>query len=69
MSTTFDWKKAGFKFASATEMYICRDIKFWKNKLGWSLEKCIENFNKIENFKNNTTEERIKEFYSDEFNI
>ena len=34
-----------------------------------SLEKCVEYFNNIENFSNITTEDRIKEFYSDEFTL
>ena len=34
---------------------------------GSSLEKCVEYFNNVENFRNITTEDRIKEFYSDEF--
>ena len=29
----FDFKKAGFKFASETEMYICNYIKIWKRMI------------------------------------
>ena len=50
------------------EMYVCVTIKSMKNA-GSSLEKCIEYFNNVENFRNITTEDRIKEFYSDEFTL
>lgn len=66
MNNEFDYKAAGFKYSSMDEMYICKYIKGMKNT-GCSLEKCIECFNNVENFRNITTEDRIKEFYSDEF--
>ena len=66
MNSEFDYKAAGFKYSSMDEMYVCATIKLMKNA-GSSLEKCIEYFNNVENFRNITTEDRIKEFYSDEF--
>ena len=66
MNIEFDYKAAGFKYSSIYEMRICGTIKSMKNA-GFSLEKCIEYFNSVENFRNITTEDRIKEFYSDEF--
>ena len=62
----FDFKKAGFKFASETEMYICNYIKIWKRNNKWSVERCIEEINKFENLKTSTTEDRIREFYCSE---
>ncbi len=62
----FDFKKAGFKYASVTEMYICNYVKTWKRKLGWSVERCIEEINKSENLRTSTTEDRIREFYCSE---
>ena len=50
------------------EMYVCATIKNMKND-GSSLEKCIEYFNNVENFRNITTEDRIKEFYSEKFTL
>lgn len=64
----FDFKKAGFKFASETEMYICNYVKIWKRNKNWSVERCIKEINKFENLKTSTTEDRIREFYcSDNF--
>ena len=54
------------KYSSIYEMRICATVKGMKNS-GFSLEKCIGYFNKVENLSNITTEDRIKEFYSDEF--
>ena len=68
MNNEFDYKAAGFKYSSMDEMYVCATIKSMKNA-GSSLEKCIEYFNGVENFCNITTEDRIKEFYSDEFTL
>lgn len=68
MNNEFDYKAAGFKYSSMDEMYVCATIKSMK-KAGSSLEKCIEYFNNVENFRNITTEDRIKEFYSDEFKL
>ena len=68
MNSEFDYKAAGFKYSSIYEMRICGTIKSMKNA-GYSLEKCIEYFNSIENFRNITTEDRIKEFYSDKFTL
>lgn len=44
-------------------MYICNYVKTWKRKLGWSVERCIEEINKSENLRTSTTEDRIREFY------
>lgn len=68
MNSEFDYKAAGFKYSSMDEMYVCATIKSMKNA-GSSLEKCIECFNNVENFRKITTEDRIKEFYSDEFTL
>ena len=68
MNSEFDYKAAGFKYSSIYEMRICRTVKSMKNA-GFSLGKCIEYFNSVENFRNITTEDRIKEFYSDEFTL
>lgn len=68
MNNEFDYKAAGFKYSSMNEMYVCATIKSMKNA-GSSLEKCVEYFNNVENFRNITTKDRIKEFYSDEFKL
>ena len=68
MNNEFDYKAAGFKYSSIYEKRICGTIKSMKNA-GFSLEKCIEYFNSVENLSNITTEDRIKEFYSDEFTL
>ena len=54
------------KYSSIYEMRICATVKGMKNS-GYSLEKCLEYFNEVENLSNITTEDRIKEFYSEEF--
>ena len=54
------------KYSSIYEMRICANVKGMKNS-GYSLEKCIEYFNEVENLRNITTKDRIKEFYSEEF--
>ena len=54
MNSEFDYKAAGFKYSSIYEMRICGTIKSMKNAV-YSLEKCIEYFNNIENFRNTTT--------------
>lgn len=56
------------KYSSIYEMRICATVKGMKNS-GNSLEKCLEYFNEVENLSNITTEDRIKEFYSDEFTL
>ena len=56
------------KYSSIYEMRICATVKGMKNS-GFSLEKCLEYFNEVENLSNITTEDRIKEFYSDEFTL
>ena len=56
------------KYSSIYEMRICATVKGMKHS-GFSLEKCIEYFNEVENLRNITTEDRIKEFYSDEFTL
>ena len=56
------------KYSSIYEMRICATVKGMKNS-GYSLEKCLEYFNEVENLSNITTEDRIKEFYSDEFTL
>ena len=56
------------KYSSIYEMRICATVKGMKNS-GYSLEKCLEYFNEVENLSNITTENRIKEFYSDEFTL
>ena len=56
------------KYSSIYEMRICATVKGMKNS-GYSLEKCLEYFNEVENLSNITTEDRIKEFYSDEFSL
>ena len=68
MNNELNYKAAGFKYFSRDEMYACGTVKCMKNS-GFSLEKCIEYFNNIKNFSNITTEDRIKEFYSDEFTL
>ena len=68
MNNEFDYKAAGFKYSSIEEMYVCATVKGMKNS-GYSLEKCLEYFNEVENLSNITTEDRIKEFYSDEFTL
>lgn len=54
------------KYSSIYEMRICATVKGMKNS-GYSLEKCLEYFNEVENLRNITTKDRIKEFYSEEF--
>ena len=49
-------------------MRICATVKGMKNS-GYSLEKCLEYFNEVENLRSITTKDRIKEFYSDEFSL
>ena len=61
MNSEFDYKAAGFKYSSIYEMRICGTIKSMKNA-GYSLEKCIEYFNNIENFRNITTRIELKNF-------
>ena len=56
------------KYSSIYEMRICATVKGMKNS-GYSLEKCLEYFNEVENLSNITIEDRIKEFYSDEFSL
>ena len=56
------------KYSSIYEMRICATIKGMKNS-GYSLEKCLEYLNEVENLRNITTKDRIKEFYSDEFSL
>ena len=56
------------KYSSIYEMRICATVKGMKNS-GYSLEKCFEYFNEVENLRNITTEDRIKKFYSDEFTL
>ena len=56
------------KYSSIYEMRICATVKGMKNS-GYSLEKCLEYFNEVENLHNITTKDRIKEFYSDEFSL
>ena len=56
------------KYSSIYEMRICATVKGMKNS-GYSLEKCLEYFNEVENLSNITTKDRIKEFYSDEFSL
>ena len=56
------------KYSSIYEMRICATVKGMKNA-GYSLEKCLEYFNEVENLRNITTKDRIKEFYSDEFTL
>ena len=56
------------KYSSIYEMRICATVKGMKNS-GYSLEKCLEYFNEVENLSNITTEDRIKKFYSDEFTL
>ena len=56
------------KYSSIYEMRICATVKSMKNA-GFSLEKCLEYLNEGENLSNITTEDRIKEFYSDEFSL
>ena len=68
MNSEFDYKAAGFKYSSIYEMRICGTVKSMKNA-GFSLEKCLEYLNEVENLSNITTEDRIKEFYSDEFTL
>ena len=56
------------KYSSIYDMRICATVKGMKNS-GYSLEKCLEYFNEVENLRNITTEDRIKKFYSDEFTL
>ena len=56
------------QYSSIYEMRICGTVKSMKNA-GFSLEKCLEYLNEVENLSNITTEDRIKEFYSDEFSL
>ena len=56
------------KYSSIYEMRICATVKGMKNS-GYSLEKCLQYFNEVENLRNITTEDRIKKFYSDEFTL
>ena len=56
------------KYSSIYEMRICATVKGMKNS-GYSLEKCLEYLNEVENLCNITTKDRIKEFYSDEFSL
>ena len=56
------------KYSSIYEMRICATVKRMKNS-GYSLEKCLEYFNEVENLRNITTKDRIKKFYSDEFTL
>ena len=56
------------KYSSIYKMRICATVKSMKNA-GFSLEKCLEYLNEVENLSNITTEDRIKEFYSDEFSL
>ena len=56
------------KYYSIYDMRICATVKGMKNS-GYSLEKCLEYFNEVENLRNITTKDRIKKFYSDEFTL